>query len=245
MGVIIFNGRSSDDYGIFVEEPPNHAWPEKDYDVVHVPGRSGDLLFDNGSYKNVSREYKIAVGSRTLLLHEQIDGIFSWLHSASGYARLEDSYEPEHFRLAAYRESGNLENILGHAGRATIKFDCKPQRFLKTGEQAVEFTRSQTGYLVNPTEFDALPLIKITKAAGSTGQGVINIGGCTISVGNNLYTSMYIDSEIQNAYTGTTNLNSSVTLNSGYFPILGPGSNEISCSGGISKLEVTPRWWTL
>lgn len=243
MGVIIFNGRSSADYGIFVEEPPNHAWPEKDYDVVHVPGRSGDLLFDNGSYKNVSREYKIAVGSRTLLLHEQIDGIFSWLHSASGYARLEDSYEPEHFRLASYRESNSLENILGHAGRATIKFDCKPQRFLKTGEQAITFTSA--GYLVNPSEFESLPIIKITKSYSS---GVLNVNGCTITIAAGTYTSstpFVIDSEIQNAYSGTLNRNGYITLNSGYFPILGPGSNEISFSGGITKLEVTPRWWTL
>ena len=243
MGVIIFNGRSSADYGIFVEEPPGHEWPEKDYDVVHVPGRSGDLLFDNGSYKNVSREYKIAVGSRTLYLHEQIDGIFNWLHSASGYARLEDSYEPDHFRLAAYRESSSLENILGHAGRATIKFDCKPQRFLKSGEHAALFT--STGYLVNPTEFDALPIIKLTKKSGTSGQGSFRVGDCEITIGSNTATTMYIDSELQNAYNGTTNLNTSITLNTGGFPSLGPGNNEISFSGGITKLEVTPRWWTL
>ena len=240
MGVIIFNGRSSADYGIFVEEPPDHEWPEKDYDVVHVPGRSGDLLFDNGSYKNVSREYKIAVGSRTLYLHEQIDGIFNWLHSASGYARLEDSYEPDHFRLAAYRESGSLENILGHAGRATIKFDCKPQRFLKSGEHAVAFT--STGYLVNPTEFESLPIIKITKGSAS---GVLNISGCTISIATGSITGLMIDSELQNAYSGTTNRNNLITLNTGGFPTLSPGVNEISFSGGITKLEVTPRWWIL
>lgn len=240
MGVIIFNGRSSADYGIFVETPPDHSWPEKDYDIVHVPGRNGDLLFDNGSYKNVSREYEIAVGSRTLRLHEQIDGIFSWLHSASGYARLEDSYEPEHFRLASYREENNLENILNHAGRATIKFDCKPQRFLKSGEQAVTFTGA--GTIVNPTEFESLPIIKITKNSSS---GVLNINGHTLSIAADSSTSLVIDSEIQNAYSGTLNKNNIVTLNTGSFPILGPGSNPVSFSGGITKLEVTPRWWTL
>lgn len=240
MGVIVFNGRSSADYGIIVEHPPGHSWPEKDYDVVHVPGRNGDLLFDNGSYKNVSRKYEIALGSRYLYLHEQIDGIFAWLHSASGYARLEDSYEPEHFRLAAYREGNDLENILGHAGRATISFDCKPQRFLKTGEKSIAFTGS--GYLMNPTQFTALPIIKITK---NNSSGVLNINGYTLTIASDSSTSLVIDSEIQNAYSGTLNKNSIVTLNSGNFPMLGAGSNAISFSGGISKVEVTPRWWTL
>ena len=50
MGVIIFNGIPSTNYGIHVEKPPVYATPERDYEVVHIPGRNGDLVIDNGSW---------------------------------------------------------------------------------------------------------------------------------------------------------------------------------------------------
>ena len=53
-----------------------------------------------------------------------------------------------------------------------------------------------------------------------------------------------IDSELQDAYKGTTNCNSLVTLSNG-FPKLIKGENEISFSGGITSVEVIPKWWTL
>jgi phage-related protein len=40
------------------------------------------------------------------------------------------------------------------------------------------------------------------------------------------------------------NRNSTITLNNG-FPKLVPGENNISFSGGITSVEVIPKWWTL
>lgn len=244
MGVIIFNGKSSRDYGIVVETPPDHAWPEKDYDVVHVPGRNGDLLFDNGSYKNVARSYEVALGRRDGNFYEMVDRILTWLHSASGYARLEDSYEPEYYRLAAYREGQSLTNILGQAGRATITFDCKPQRYLKEGEEGRVFTSSGRS-IWNPTLFTSFPLIKMTMTANTA--AVLTVNNCTVSIAASTYTNntLCIDSELQDVYSGTSNKNSIITLNTGSFPVLSSGDNEISFSGGITKVEVVPKWWTL
>lgn len=35
------------------------------------------------------------------------------------------------------------------------------------------------------------------------------------------------------------------TIQSDDFPDFEPGKNHISWTGGISYLEITPRWWTL
>jgi len=244
MGVIIFNGRASNDYGIVVEAPPDHPYPERDYEVVHVPGRNGDLTFDNGSYKNVSIQYQIALGSRQVEFYELVDALFAWLHPSVGYARLEDSYEPEHYRMAYYQEGNTLTNIEFHAGRATLTFEAKPQRFLKIGEKVQSFTAA--GTLLNPTQFDALPLIKVYINSGETGN--ISVNGYKVAIASDTAGSgryIIIDCDLQDAYAGTTNRNSLITLSSGNFPRLSPGKNQISFSGGITKVEVTPRWWTL
>ena len=62
MGVITFNGIASDKLDIQVEHPPGYETPKKDYEIVHVPGRNGDVYIDKGSYQNVSRTYDIAMG---------------------------------------------------------------------------------------------------------------------------------------------------------------------------------------
>lgn len=238
MGVIIFNGLSSKDYGIEVEHPPKYEIPERDYEVTHIPGRNGDIIIDKGSYKNVARKYDIAVGSmEDDKFTELVNRIPEWLHSVSGYAYLEDSYEPDYYRLAMCINSIEVENILHQAGRTTIEFTCKPQRFLKTGNNIIRFASS--GTLRNPTNFDALPLIKIY----GSGSGVLRIGNYTITI-SNIDSYITIDSEIQDAYKLTLNKNSSIVLSNG-FPVLTKGNNSISFTGGITSLEVTPKWWTL
>lgn len=237
MGVITFNGVSSVNYDIQIENLPNYETPERDYDVIHVPGKNGDIVIDKGSYKNTIRTYNIAVGSLEKTFVSMANDISKWLHSASNYARLEDSYEPDYYRLAIYKDPRTVTNIVGNAGRATIMFDCKPQRFLKTGEQSVGVASG--GTIVNPTGFNALPLITVN----GNGAGVLNVGAYVITI-SAIDVSVTLDSELQEAYKGVTNKNSTITLSNG-FPILIPGNNVISFSGSITSVSIIPQWWTL
>lgn len=236
MGVIIYNGVSSEEFAIQVEHPPGYETPEKDYEVTHIPGRNGDIYVDKGSYKNVPRSYDIAIGDENKDFTIMANFISEWLNSASGYAKLEDSYELEYYRLAVYKSGGTIENILQHAGRITVAFDCKPQRFLKSGDIPV-IVRT-TSKLRNPTGFESLPIIKVN----GSGKGNLRIGDYVITI-SNISSYLTIDSELQDAYKGTTNCNSLVTLSNG-FPKLIKGENEISFSGGITSVEVIPKWWT-
>lgn len=232
---MIFNGVSSLDKGIHVEHPPGYTLPEKDYNIVHVPGRNGDIVIDTKSYKNVTRSYEIAMGDPKMDFQTISDVISEWLCSVSGYARLEDSYEPDYYRMAMYMETADIENVLFHAGKVTINFECKPQRYLKLGERP--FTLTGLSVLRNPTPFEALPLITVR----GTTSGTITIGNYTITI-NNGSSSLVIDSELQDVYSGSTNRNGDVTMNNG-FPRLVKGDNKISFSGGITSVEVIPRWW--
>lgn len=242
MGVVIFNGVRSSDLGILVEHGPVYSIPERDYEVVHVPGRNGDIYIDKGSYKNGKQPYEIAVADLNLKKDFTMlaNTLSKWLHPKPGYCRLEDSYSPDYYRMAMYYESLDIENILFHAGRATITFDCKPQRFLKSGEKTVRFTKA--GKLRNPTLETAKPLITIKGSA--SGSGTFQIGTFTGSI-SNIRSTITLDSELQDAYSGVTNRNADVTLGSGGFPKLVPGESGISFSGSITSMEVIPRWWTV
>ena len=241
MGVIIFNGIPSTNYGIHVETPPVYATPERDYEVVHIPGRNGDLVIDKGSYQNVTRKYSISVGEIDGNFTTLAAGVSEWLHSASGYARLEDSYESDYFRLAYYVADAEMENLFHQAGKMLIEFNCKPARFLKAGERAVPFTTD--GSISNPTFQKSFPKLTVVVS----GSGTLTIGDQTITIsGLTNSTRMVIDSELQDIYEegSLTNLNSKVSFSDG-FPLLSPGVNTITFTGSITSVEVIPRWWIL
>lgn len=243
MGTLIFNGTPSNAVGVVVEHEPSYQFPARDYSVEHVAGRNGDVLIDNKSYENVNRAYDIAFGSLEKKHSEMAAAVSEWLHSASGYARLEDTYDPKYYRLAYYQEEAEFENILNHLGRATITFVCKPQRWFKSGERPIIFTKSGVT-LRNPTRFEALPIITVY----GTGSATIGVNGERIQI-LDIGGSITLNSEIQEAYYhGDVNQpkNDQVKLLSGGYQTFTHGKNDISWTGdGVTKVEVIPKWWTL
>lgn len=256
MGVITFNGIRSDSnifrVPILVEHQPKYKYPEREYEVTHIPGRNGDLVIDRGSYMNVQREYELAFGDEVEGHYTQMANDLSrWLHSGKGYLRLEDTYEPDYYRLAMYKEEGDIENILHSAGRITINFECKPQRYLKSGDNVLTYTSSQQ-IILNPTNYTARPKIKVY----GSGEGVIGFTPITDNgtVESNITISnidgyVIIDSELYDCYkesdAGNINKNGTILFNRGSFPELGAGNTRLTFTGGITKVEVTPRWWTI
>ena len=170
-----------------------------------------------------------------------INQVAEWLHSASGYARLEDTYEPDYYRMAYYAESVSIENLFNEAGKATLNFICKPQRYLKSGETPVSFT--EEGTIQNGTRFASSPVLKVIT---DNTQGSISIGNHTIAIKAGAGTDpITIDCELQDAWSGTTNKNPFIILTDGEFPVIDPGTQTITFDGGVQSVEVTPRWWTV
>ena len=234
MGVIIFNNKSSADCRIQVAHPPGYAYPERDYTITHIPGRNGDIIQDNGCYKNVERTYEVSFDAPNEDFATYANAVSAWLHSTTGYARLEDSYEPNYYRMATYQESNIFENLYNQAGTATIVFECKPQRFLKTGDNTITIQNSLT--IMNPTGFEAYPLFKVTGTSG-----VLTVNGNSITF-SSIDGFVMLDCELQDAYKESVNKNSTI---SGTFPVLRSGSNTISWTGDISSVTMKPRWWTI
>lgn len=245
MGVIFFNNISCEDYGIVVEHYPEYQTPSRDYDMVHVPGRNGDVAIDQGSFQNVDRVYQIAVGSYEKRYTEQVNAISEWLHGPAGYAKLEDSYEPEYYRMAVCTDGFEAENMKHMLARTTITFNCKPQRWLKSGDVPLVYETS--GHTIkNPTRFISSPIIRVY-CSGSGSFTIQNKKTYTVTLSNVPGGGLVVDSDIMDAYSISTpreNRNSCITLSNG-FPKFTPGDNTISFSAGITKLEVIPKWWTV
>lgn len=232
---IVYNGKSFLDFGVFISGSGTFDAPERDTEKIEIPGRNGDLTIDNGRYKNLPLKYPAFITSE---FNSNIEGLRNFLLTQQGYKRLEDTYHPEEFRLAKISGGFTTKPIAElYAGEFDLEFDCYPQRFLKSGEKVVEFTAA--GSLLNKQLTTAKPLIR------AYGTGSFSVSGVAIQITSaSGYTD--IDCELQEAYKDTlaTNCNGNIVLTNSSFPELTPGANAITLSG-ITKLEITPRWWVL
>lgn len=223
------DGKSSADFNTFLASSTMFDAAERDVETVEIPGRNGNIIYDNGRYKNFAASVYcyIPKGMQTY-----VRALRNWLLGKSGYCRYEDSIHPDEYRLARYTGGFELEEYDRIGATVTLSFDCKPQRFLKSGETAKSYASGAVIY--NPTACDALPLIVCT------GNGTITLGDVTMTISGN-DGEIYIDCDTQNAYLGTENKNGMITAD---FPKLSPGDNALSYEG-VTDVRITPRWWTV
>lgn len=235
--MITFNGISSDSLGVVVERYPDQPGAQKIVHSVQIPGRSGELTIDTGAYSNYTQTYDVYFkAGNNSNSPATARTVRQWLQYPSGYKRLTDTYDPDVFRLARYISTVDVENVLNKYGRCSISFDCAPQRFLLSGESMINMTTAGT---LENSWMPSKPLIYVTMG---TSEGVLTIGNYSVQIKmTNNY--LYLDCETQEAYRGINNLNSSIYTDE--FPVLENGENDISWSGGVSFIRITPRWWML
>ncbi len=233
IGYIVYGGKCSKDYGLYVSGSGTFNAPERDVDLVEVPGKNGTLVLDNGRFKNIPVTYPAFIRNK---FKSMTGAAREWLLHTPGYAKLEDSYNPEYYRRARFGGPLDFETrVLNRSGECSLSFDCMPQRFLTEGDSAIDVSGSIQ--LFNPTPFLALPLIRIYGTAGTllVGDTVIQISG--------IQEYIDIDCELMNAYKGTVNCNSKV--NAWIFPALPAGKTGVAYEGNISHVQIKPRWWTI
>lgn len=231
---IIFGDMDTRTYHVGIYGDKLAMAPERDQEFVKIPGKDGDLILDKGRYKNINVTYKAYIIKD---YNVNMRGLRNALLAQKGYVKLQDTINPNEYRMAKALPFDIDEYGVLKAAEFTLKFNCKPQRFLVEGENVIDITSAST--ITNVYSETAKPLIR------AYGTGSFTIGGVSVQITTaNGYTD--IDCDLQEAYKDTlaTNCNGNIVLTNGVFPSLTPGDNAITLSG-ITKLEITPRWWIL
>lgn len=175
---IIFGGVNSADFGIYIGGEGTFDAPKRDVEMISIPGRNGALALDKGRYENIEVTYS-AFNYETDLatFAKQLSDFRNAICSQKGYQRLTDTFHLEEYRMAAYIDGLEIKPInFNTASTFDIVFNCKPQRYLLDGEEAIDVDSGDV--ILNPTLFESSPMLEV----GDYGYGDISFNGNTIHI---------------------------------------------------------------
>ena len=170
-----FDNVSSRTYGVYITGEAVYNAPERDVEMISIPGRNGAFALDKGRFENIEVSYPAGIfADNETDFAEAISDFRNFLCSRNGYVRLTDEYNPNEYRMAIYKSGLEVSPAQLKAGEFEIVFDCKPQRYLTSGEEAVSVSDGDT--ITNPTRFESSPILEVE------GYGSIGINGETITI---------------------------------------------------------------
>lgn len=168
-----FNGRTASSFGVQLAD--NTEWwatPERDMEHISVPGRSGDLLIDNGRFNNMEINFEV----NRVTDGRALSDLINWLALNPGYQRLSVSDDPDHYRMASFEGmTVPVFTQLKKSARITIPFNCQPQRFLVADENGITKAPGESAYTFTNYGDDAKPVIRIGKGISYSSYDYVKI----------------------------------------------------------------------
>lgn len=225
MNYCIFKDIGSREIGLYMERCPEKVSPKRRDGSFTVPGRHGDLTTTDGAFEAYIKSVEFIVMDVTRI------GEISAHFKDSGW--LTFSNEPDRRYKARVANQIEFSHIIKTLKRFAVEFEVQPFSY----------------DIFSPT-FAKTKLFKIFNMGTVESEAIITIfgsGNITLSVnGENVYLTgiidkITLDSEMQNAYRGTTSMNNRMRMQ-GEFPVLNVGQNDITWAGNVTKLEIHPNW---
>lgn len=162
---LTFDGENSLDYGVYITGEAVYNAPERAVELISIPGRNGAIALDQGRFENIEVTYPAGTfGDDQPEFASKIRAFRNALASRFNYVKLTDSYHTDEYRLGLYKSGLTTTPVQrSKAGEFPIVFNCKPQRFLTSGETEVDgnaWSNVQTG---------SGSIVTIENADGETG----------------------------------------------------------------------------
>lgn len=175
---LTIGGINSLDYGIYITGEGVYDAPNRAVEMVEIHGRNGALILDKGHFENIEIKYPCgSFGEGNKTFEQRITEFKNAVLSLKGYQRLTDTYATDVYRLASCANGFEVAPVQGgKAGEFDLVFNCKPQRFLTSGETLV--TVANNGTVTNPTAFDSQPTIQVN------GYGTLTFNGYEVTIEN-------------------------------------------------------------
>jgi len=237
----IFNGISSDSFGIIVKDIKRPLLPNQNDSYLQIPGRHGSYLFPREMADRII-EIDCALSKTSLAdLRNSIRDIAAWLYTEEQQP-LSFSDESDKYYLAKLDGAIDVEQIIA-IGQFTLRFRCDPLAY--GAEQQASFT-DDTVTVTNEGTFEALPVVEATFTAAAS-EWKVTLGPKYVRVVHDFQIG---DTMEVNCATGAVLINGGRALdkldwqNSVFFS-LPPGTNTLEITPATvctATVRFKPRW---
>lgn len=235
-----FDGQRLSGFGAVLSETPHYTIAIKDIEFTSLPGKSGDIITDNGRYKNKSITYKItSMPFEQRTEQEFVFKLSEWLMTAVEYKILRDTYTQGYYRKAICTSVS--DPIVEASGMVTVKvtFNCEPFLYSDTGSNKISLVSSNNAVsttITNPEMWSSEPIIKIN--GGGDFTVAVNDVSLTITDISNY---VVIDKQSEDVYD--SNGSCSDRLSALSLPCFKAGINSIIITGTNSfTVDIMPNW---
>lgn len=167
---VIYNGKMNTEFDVSVQYRPNIPEPAREYEIIKVEGRDGQLYEDKGTYEDIVIEVAFNFKEEPEDWNEKLREIKRWLYG-EGDKHLIMSDDMDYFYNVKMVHIGDTERKIKRIGRFTAEFTCEPYAYIKTGLHVMELER----ILINQWQ-QAEPIYYIY----GTGEARLTINGNTI-----------------------------------------------------------------
>lgn len=227
MAEIIYNGKSTKDFNMRVENALTHELSVHDVETEAIPGRDGVLLIDNQRLEPVERAFPLRMEND---VYPNTTEIAEWL-GAKGWHDLELSWDSDFIYQATVINTISIDEVLKQLGKLRVAFLMHPIKYFKDNSK-ITVTKEET--IVNRGNVKAYPLIEL---AGS-GNTTITINGRK-TVLEDIQGSITLDMKNRMIYKGNLSAwDKVVREENAVFPHLDVGNNKISWTGDFTMKMV-------
>ena len=219
------------DYKVLVQKGPPYIINNEHCELINIDGRNGSVTIKDGTYPDIKLPFEVRILSKNSTeLHSLIDEIIDWLTISSNNDKL--IYDREDVYYIVKRVNfGDIANEIRAGGTFELDFICEPFKYV-LGEHYITLENNTTIYYSG-----TVPGECNVKIYGN-GNIQLTINDETVQI-NNVNEYVELDSKLLLC------LNKDKTSKSidmiGHFPLLTRGSNCISWTGSVSKVEILLR----
>lgn len=219
-----WNGVMSTVYGIHVITQPGISFPDEKIEFSEVPGRNGALGIRFGD--SVFSDQNLSIQC----FADDINDLKAFSSYLRGTGKLRLASRPNGYFKATLVDAINFSQLNPDETYQGLTVNFRLEPFLYSLSDVPVTLVNNPSTILNPGDVYCQPKFTIH----CTGNVTVVINGETIDItgtSNSTDTSLVIDSEAQECMNvdETAFVNSRVSLDE--FPVLDPGTNEISWSG--------------
>jgi phage-related protein len=229
MAEIIFNGISSQSFGLELINEVTHEIASNDIETVPIEGRDGVLLVDRQRLNPVEKAFPMVLKNEVYGTSSRIS---EWL-GVKGWKDLELSWDPDYLYQATVINQISIDEVVKQFGKVRVVFLVHPIKMLKDSLTSRSLSKGQT--IVNRGNVEAKPVITLN----GYGDTVLTINGRRTAL-EDIQGTITLDMHRNLVYSGNLSVWDKVLREANtHKPFLDVGSNVINWTGDFTA-TITP-----